>query len=351
MYFASDNCAGAAPQITEALARHSGGFMESYGDSKLDAAVQRSFSELFERDVTVLTVSTGTAANSLALACAMKPGGIALAYREAHVIGDECGSPEFFMGAGRLEPLDGTLGKISMDSLAGNLERLNPPFLHHGRAIALTLTQATEAGTVYTVDEITALADRAKATGLKVHMDGARFANALATLNVSAAEMTWKAGVDMLSFGGTKNGCWCAEALVLFDSAMAEDARYLHKRSGQLFSKNRFVSAQFEAYLKDGLWLDMARHSNAMAQDLADIVRKADTIRLAWEPQCNEVFFLTSRATAERLRKAGATFHEMPAPAFLGPLDRGEGMFRLVTSFATSRKDTTSFAALLGVNA
>ncbi|MCB1454904.1 MAG: low specificity L-threonine aldolase [Nitratireductor sp.] len=349
MQFSSDNWAGASPQISQAVVENSLGFASAYGSNDLDKAVEARFCELFEREVAVLTVATGTAANSLALALAMKPGGIALAYREAHVIEDECGAPEFFMGSGRIEPLDGDLGKISAESLSAALSRYDPPFLHHGRATALTMTQSSEVGTVYRVDEISGLAAMAHAAGLAVHMDGARFANGLVSLGVTPAEMTWKAGIDMLSFGGTKNGCWCAEALVLFDPAMRENAEYLRKRSGQLFSKNRFISAQWMAYFDNGLWLDNARHSNAMAQELAQGIAANRHARLAWTCEANEVFMIAERSTAARLMKAGAKFHEWQRPAFLGDgLSKDEAVYRLVTSFATRRQDVSDFIDALG---
>ncbi|MEZ5871083.1 MAG: beta-eliminating lyase-related protein [Nitratireductor sp.] len=348
MFFSSDNWAGASPQISQALLDNGSGFASAYGTGEIDKAVEARFCELFERDVAVLTVSTGTAANSLALALAMKPGGIALAYREAHVIEDECGAPEFFMGSGRIEPLDGELGKVSRESLSAALSRFDPPFLHHGRAVALSLTQATEIGTVYRCEEIAALAASAHNAGLKVHMDGARFANALASLDVTPAQMTWKSGVDMLSFGGTKNGCWCAEALVLFNPGEREDAEYLRKRSGQLFSKNRFVSAQWMAYLNDNLWLDNARHANVMAKMLAEGIAASGYARLAWPSEANEIFMIADRATEARLRNAGAKFHEWMQPAFLREKPgNNEAVFRLVASFATTPAHVAEFLAAL----
>ena len=348
MQFSSDNWAGASPQISQALVENGAGFASAYGTNELDKAVEARFSALFEREVTVLTVSTGTAANSLALALAMKPGGIALAYREAHVIEDECGAPEFFMGAGRIEPLDGDDGKISSGSLGAALKRFDPPFLHHGRATALTMTQSSEVGTVYRPQEISQLSAMARDAGLAVHMDGARFANALVSLAVTPAEMTWKSGIDMVSFGGTKNGCWCAEALILFDPSLRENAEYLRKRSGQLFSKNRFVSAQWMAYFENDLWLDNARHSNAMAKALAEGIGASDHARLAWNCEANEVFMIANRTTEAKLRTAGAKFHEWNRPAFLKEnLAGDEAVFRLVTSFATTNQHVSDFVEAL----
>jgi len=349
MNFASDNWAGAAPQIARALAEGAGGFAAAYGTADIDRAVEARIGEIFEREVAVLAVGTGSAANSLALALAMKPGGIALAHEGAHVIEDECGGPELAMGGGRIEAVGGPLGKIDASLLEAKAARFDPPFVHHGRAVALTLTQATECGTVYTVDEISRLAAMARRIGLTVHMDGARFANALVSLDATPAQMTWKAGIDVLSFGGTKNGCWCAEALVLFDTGKREEAEYLRKRAGHLFSKNRFVSLQFAAYLESDLWLDMARHANAMAQRARDAIRSSNGARLAWGSQANEVFFVASRATETKLRQAGASFHEWHTPGWIEAAPgRDEAIFRIVTSFATTADEVDRFGALIG---
>jgi threonine aldolase len=349
MIFSSDNWTGAAPQVSAALARHADGLMPAYGTSDLEKQVEQRFSEIFEREVAVLYVATGTAANALALSLAMKPGGIALAHAEAHVVEDECGAPELFMGSGRIELVPGSGGKISQAGLARALERYDPPFLHHGRAIALTITQATEAGTVYTLEETAALAAAARRLGLQVHMDGARFANAVAALGATPAEMTWKAGVDMLSFGGTKNGCWCAEALVLFDASKRGEAEYLRKRVGHLFSKSRFVSAQFLAYLDNNLWLDMAAHANSMADMLREGVRAKANARLAWESQANELFCVLDRRTEKRLREAGGQFYEWHTPGWMAQAPSAdEAVFRLVTSHATTPQHVESFLSALG---
>jgi threonine aldolase len=216
------------------------------------------------------------------------------------------------------------------------------------RGSAGSTGRSGEIGTVYSLDDLDAISGIARHHGLPLHMDGARFANALVSLGVTPAEMTWKRGVDMLSFGGTKNGCWCAEAVVLFDPAMAADFAFIHKRAAQLFSKARFVSAQFEAYFRDGLWLETARHSNAMAARLADALRRSDRTRLAWEPQANEVFAVIGQDDAARLGKAGAVFYPWHAPAgFEGTLAGDEAIYRFVTSFATTADEVDAFAALL----
>ena len=252
MHFASDNWAGAHPAIARALVEQAGGYASAYGTGDLDKAVERTFCEIFETDVAVFFVGTGTAANSLALASFNRPGGQVFCHAEAHVNVDECNAPEFFATGSKLVPLHGAEGRMAASDLAAAIGRFPPDFVHGGQPMAVTMTQATEAGTVYSLDEIAAIADVTHDAKLPLHMDGARFANALVTLGTTPAEMTWKRGVDILSFGGTKNGCWCAEALVLFDPAQARQMHYLRKRSAQLFSKSRFIAAQFDAYSATG---------------------------------------------------------------------------------------------------
>ncbi|HXV30274.1 MAG TPA: low specificity L-threonine aldolase [Sinorhizobium sp.] len=346
MIFASDNWAGAHPAIAESLTAHAGGYVSAYGTSELDRAVEKRFSEIFEKEVAVFFVGTGTAANSLALSSANRPGGVVFCHRDAHARVDECGAPEFFSHGARLSPVDGERGKMDLARLEAEIHRFPPEFVHGGQPMAITMTQATEAGTVYSLDEIDAIAALARAHKLPLHMDGARFANALVSLDVTPAEMTWKRGIDLLSFGGTKNGCWCAEAVILFDPSRAHDMHFLRKRAAQLFSKSRFIAAQFEAYFAGGLWLDLARHANAMAARLADGIEASASSRLAWTPDANEVFAIMKRDVAARLEQQGAVFYDWHVPAHLaGSLAENEGLYRLVTSFATRPEDVDRFVA------
>ncbi len=347
MYFGSDNWAGAHPAIAESLVRHAGGYAAAYGNSDLDRKVERTFGEIFERDVAVFFVGTGTAANALALTAANRPGGLSFCHREAHAVEDECGAPEYFMGGSRLFAVDGKDGRIDPANLEAALARYEPPSVHMGRPAAVSITQATEIGTLYDAAQIAHIAEMAHGRGIPLHMDGARFANALVTLGLTPAEMTWKAGVDMLSFGGTKNGCWCAEALVFFDPAKAADFAYMRKRAAQLFSKSRFVAAQFEAYFEGGLWLDMAGHANAMASRLAGHFRQAPAARLGWEPQANEVFPILKTVDAERLKAAGIVFYDWPMPHGREPVAPDETLCRFVASFATTEAEVDSVAAAL----
>ncbi|MDQ6433652.1 low specificity L-threonine aldolase [Mesorhizobium sp. LHD-90] len=348
MHFSSDNWAGAHPKVAENLARHAAGYDAAYGNGVLDKQVAEKFNEIFEREVEVFFVGTGTAANSLSLTLFNRPGGISFCHREAHVMDDECGAPEYFSGGSRLFAVDGPTGRMTTENLDRAIGRFVPHVVHSGRPIAVTMTQATEVGTVYSLDDISALSAVAKKYGLPLHMDGARFANALVSLNTTPAEMTWKRGVDILSFGGTKNGCWCAEAVVLFDRSKAEELSFIRKRAAQLFSKSRFIAAQFDAYFAGGLWLETAAHANAMAARLADVFRNSTNARLAWEPQANEVFSIMKKETMASALAAGASFYDWRPPQnFADPIAPDETLCRLVTSFATTHDDVGRFAALI----
>lgn len=348
MIFASDNWSGAHPAVTQSLAAHGAGMAAAYGASDIDKAVERRFNEIFEREVAVYFVGTGTAANSLSFAAVNRPGGVVMCHREAHVAQDECGAPEFFTHGARMVPVEGALGRMDPGHLVSELARFRPGFVHAGQPMAVSLSQATEAGTLYSTGEIAAIGEIAHERGLALHMDGARFANALAASNASPAEMTWRAGVDILSFGATKNGCWCAEAVVFFDPAKAEQFPYIRKRGAQLFSKTRFMAAQFAAYLDGSLWLELAAHANAMADALRAGIARSTHARQAWDTRSNEIFAVIELATAERLRAEGATFYDWNPPHDMqGLMATGEGLYRLVTSWSTEQADVDRFCALI----
>jgi len=348
MNFASDNWAGAHPAVAAALSSHAAGFAPAYGASDPDRKVAERFSEIFEREVAVYFVATGTAANSLSMTALARPGGVAFAHREAHMIDDECGAPEYFTGGARLSPVDGALGRMDPALLDRAIRRHPAAFVHTGQPMAVSITQATEAGTVYGLDDIGAVSAVCRAHGIPLHMDGARFANALVALGCTPAEMTWKSGVGIVSFGGTKNGCWCAEAVVVLDPDLGRDMPFLRKRAAQLFSKSRFVAAQFDAYLAGDLWLDSARHANRMAAALATAVDVSSKLRLAWAPQANEVFAVMEKATFAALQEAGAVFRDWQAPhGYAGTVGEDETMVRLVTSFATTGDEVERFGRLI----
>jgi threonine aldolase len=279
MHFKSDNTAGCAPEILSALARVNDGNATSYGGDAITARLTEKFSSLFEKEVAVFPVATGTAANALALATLAPPHGAIFCHENAHINVDECGAPEFYAGA-KLVPLKGAAGKLTAEAITARLGYHIRGDVHHTQPSAVSITQATEIGTCYTPVEIEALSRFAKAQNMALHMDGARFANAIAHLGLKPADITWQAGVDALSFGFTKNGAISAEAVIFFDPAQATDFAFRRKRAGHLLSKMRFVSAQIEAMLDGGLWLKLACHANTMAQRLAEGLKSINGITL-----------------------------------------------------------------------
>jgi threonine aldolase len=340
MNFASDNVMGASAPVLEALVRANDGAEIAYGEDAVTKRVEQRFGGIFERQAAVFLVPTGTAANALALAAVVPPFGLCLCHHEAHIMEDECGAPEFYTHGAKLAGLDGVGAKIAAGDLEAHLAGLG----RHVKQMppkALSISQASECGLVYTPEEVGALATVCRAYGLKLHMDGARFANALVALGCTPAEMTWKAGVDLLSFGATKNGCLAAEAIVVFDPVLAETLAYRRKRAGHLLSKGRFLAAQLEGYFANDHWLDNARHANAMAKRLAAGLTAFPDVRLAWPCEANEAFLILPRALDAALRLAGAVYHpwssrSLPAREMLGA---EEALVRLVTSFATTEAD------------
>jgi threonine aldolase len=346
--FASDNTAGVAPGIMDALLRANDGFALGYGNDALTRDVEKRIGAVFDCDAAVFLVPTGTAANALSLAHVTPPWGGVLCHQQAHIMSDECGAPEFFGGGLKLIGLGGAGCKLSRETVTNAIARYSGHIPHQVNAASLSITQATEAGTVYRVDEIAALSEIAHAHGVAVHMDGARFANALARMNVTPAEATWKAGIDVLSFGATKGGAMAAEAVVFFDRKRAAFMPERRKRSGQLLSKHRFLAAQFEGYLDDGYWITLARHSNAMADRLADRLRAAG-ISIVWPVDANIVFALLPQALHAKLKAAGAAYYVRPKTlagddVTIGP---DQMLVRLVTSFATVEAEIEKFATLV----
>jgi threonine aldolase len=347
MNFASDNTAGIAPGILEAIAGAASGSAMGYGNDDLTRGVERRLCDLFERDVAVFFVSTGTAGNALALAHVTPPWGAVLCHDFSHIVTDECGAPEFFGGGLRLIGLPGPGCKLAPESVTAAIARYSGHVPHQMNAASLSLTQATEAGTLYRADEVAALAEVAHRHGLAVHMDGARFANALARMNVSPAEATWKAGVDVLTFGATKGGAMAAETVVFFDPARAAAMPERRKRGGHLVSKHRYLAVQFEAFLADGYWLRLARHANAMADRLADVLRAAG-IEIVWPVEANLVFALLPEDLDRRLKAAGAAYYVRRSDMLAGNTVKGGGLLaRFVTSFATTPEDIENFARLI----
>jgi len=348
MDFASDNVYGVDEKIMAALARANSGTSPAYAGDEITARVEKQFNEVFERQVKVFLLTTGTAANALALSTMVPPYGAIFCHAFSHICADECGAPELFTGGAKLIGLDGVAGKITpkmvADSIAGFISGEHDP-----KPAAISITQASELGTVYSLEEVQAFGDLARDRNLKLHMDGARFANALVALGCSPADVTWKAGVDALSFGATKNGAMNVEAVVFFDLDLAVDFEYRRMRAGQLLSKNRYLAAQMEAYLSDDLWLDNARHANGMATRLADGLSTSQGVRFGVERQANEVFLIVPQAKHDVLAASDAVFHQwLASGSDTAKVDDDEVMIRLVTSFATSAEDVDAFVRLMG---
>ena len=342
MNFASDNVYGVHPKIMDAIVAANVGTDVSYLHDEGGKEFERQPSVIFEKDVKVFLVLNGTAANSLALSALVPSYGGVICHASAHINTDECNAPELFTGGAKLITLEGEGAKITPQAIAQKLKG----FVHgeHGaKPMAISITNATELGTVYSVAEISALSIIAKTHGMKLHMDGARFANGLVSLGCTPAEMTWKAGVDVLSFGGTKNGAMILEAVVFFDLSLAEDFLYCRKRAGQLLSKGRYLSAQALAYLKDGLWLANAELANGLAKKLAAGFQKSKQVRISNPVEANEVFATMPRALFNKLMAAGANFYEWPIEG----LADDEIHTRCVLSWATPEHDLTLFLGLI----
>jgi threonine aldolase len=337
MDFSSDNAAGAAPEIMAALDAANRGTAAAYGADDWTARLERRFAALFAHEVAVFPVLTGTAASALTLAAVTPPWGVVYSHEEAHVAVDECGAPEFFAGGAKLVGLAGADAKITPAAIAARLTERG--FVHHAQPAAISLSQSTEAGAVYTAAELEAMGEFARRERLALHMDGARFANAVAALACAPADITWRAGVDVLSFGATKNGALAAEAVIFFDPGRAGDFSYRRKRGGHLVSKMRFVAAQLDAYLEDGLWLRNARHANAMAARLAAALERIAEVRLCHPVEANEVFVALPEAVIAALAAEGFKFYRW------GGADAP--CIRLVTSFATTADAVDALAAAI----
>lgn len=343
MLFTSDNWGGVHPAIMDAIIAADGGAVPAYGNDALTAGIRARFAEIFEHDVALAFVPTGSAANGVGLSLLTPPYGAVICHAHAHVLIDECAAPEFYTGGAKLIPAGGEFGKLTPRSVRAAMAPYDPPMAHRVRPSVLSLTQATEWGTVYDPDEIRALAAVAGDYGMGVHMDGARFAGAVAALGATPAEVTWKAGVDVLSLGATKNGCLAAEAVVVFDPARADELTSRSKRAGLGMSKQRFFSAQWAPYFRDGLWLELARQAHRQCGKLAEVLSAADDCEVLVEPQINELFVRMPEARAAALRHAGAQFYDWVQPG--DPYD-GEAR-RFVTSYETSDEQLAALAAAL----
>jgi len=348
MNFASDNTAGMASEILDALGKANVGYALGYGNDEWTRRVETLFTEIFEHEVAVFLVPTGTAANALALAHLSPPWGAVLCHEASHVATDECGAPEFFGGGLKLVGLKGEGSKVAPATLRAALEHGAWGGPHHVSPSVLSLSQATECGTIYRVGEIRELADIAHKHGVALHMDGARLGNAMARMNVSPADATWKAGVDVLSFGATKGGAMGAEAVIFFDPKRGANMPDRRKRGGATASKHRFIAAQMEAYLAGDLWLTLARHANDMADALsAGLV--AAGCKPVWPVEANEVFAPLTETIDRKLKAAGAAYYPWKSDSLPGNVSIGADrtLVRLVTSFQTKKEDIETFLAVV----
>lgn len=326
MNFLSDTTAPAHPALIEAIARANEGFAPSYGADAISARVEARLKDLFETDLKLVFAVSGTAANALALSVLCPSDAMVLCHDEAHIHRDERGAPEFFTGGAKLLPLPGAHAKIDLSALEDALNQWPTDFVHAPPPAVLSLSQLNEAGCAYTLDEVAQLTEPARAAGLKIHMDGARFASALAGLGCSPAELTWKSGVDVLCLGATKTGALAAEAVILFPSVMDRFVKLQarQKRSGHMAPKMRYIAAQLDAWLDDGLWLKLASHANHAARRLAEGLTRIDGVSLAHPVDGNEVFARLDPPVAARLQAAGAGFYGWP-----------DGSARFVASWCT----------------
>jgi len=311
--FASDNYAGVAPEALAAMQEANLGHAPGYGDDPWTAEAADLLRALFQADCDVYFAFNGTAANSLALAAMTQSYHSVLCHETAHVETDECGAPEFFSNGTKVLTMPGPDGKVTPAGIRHLVEKRSD--IHYPKPRVVSITQATEQGTVYSLDEVRAVGAAARALGLRVHMDGARFANAVAALGCSPAEITWRAGVDVLCFGGTKNGMAVGEAVVFFDRALAEEFAYRCKQAGQLASKMRFLAAPWVGMLRQGAWLRRAEQANAMARLLHDRLRAVEGVAVLRAPQANSVFVSLPPGVGDALRARGWRFYDFIAGA------------------------------------
>lgn len=331
-HFASDNYAGVCPEAWAAMEAANAGHAVGYGDDDWTQQASDLIRDVFETDCEVFFVFNGTAANSLALASLCQSYHSILCHEYAHVERDECGAPEFFSNGTKVLLVPGENGKMNPDAIAECVSRRTD--VHYPKPKAVSLTQSTELGTVYTVEELQAIGYRAKHLGLKLHMDGARFANAVASLKVAPKEITWQAGIDVLCFGGTKNGTPVGDAVVFFNRELAAEFDYRCKQAGQLASKMRYLAAPWVGMLKDDVWLKHAAHANTMAQKLYHLVSELPHINVMFPQEANAVFVEMPREIIKAMHDRGWKFY-----TFIG-----EGGCRFMCSWDTSSGDVDAFA-------
>lgn len=349
MIFGSDNQTGASPVVLEMMKVANQGYTRGYGNDQWSAQAIDELKRTFECELEAYFVSTGTAANALALSCLVQPWEAVLCHHQAHILLDESTAPELFTGGARMIPISNGSGKITTNHLDHYFREAGKDLPHNPQAGALSITQASEAGLVYTPDEIKALSNVCKKDELFLHMDGARFANAVSSLGCSPAESSWKSGVDVLCLGATKCGALCAEAVIFFNLDLAATFAHRRKRSGHLLSKGRVFGSQFVGWLQNNHWLGLAQHANRQAAKIAEALSCIEGLQIVWPVQSNEIFLTMPQKLADQLQDAGADFHEWNIKGLPKDfaLQDTEIFVRLVTSFETREKDCKEFCNLM----
>ncbi len=348
-FFLSDNGAPASPEILSALTLANQGPMQSYGDDPITQRVREQLCDLFETELQAFPVATGTAANALALSCICPPFGAILCHKEAHIRMDECLAPEFYTHGARIHGIAGYGGKLAAPDLRSALTHFPTNSYHSAQACAVSITQATEAGTAYSEQEVKEISEVCQETQLFLHMDGARFANAVASQGTSPADLTWRSGVNCLTFGATKNGALAAEMVIFFPNiaeihskfTLSQEFQLRRKRAGHLLSKSRYISAQWEAYLQNGLWLGNAAYANQCAKKIEQSLSTMTDMRIIWPVQANEIFVSMTNSLIQKLQNLGHQFHIWSPDS-----ERSNAqIIRLVTSFATQEAEINAFLA------
>ena len=347
MNFASDNTGPVHPNVMAALIAANTGYALPYGGDDLTAQTIQNIRDLFEApDAAVFLVSLGTAANSLILATLSQPWETVFCHTVAHIHEDECNAPEFYSGGTKLTLVPGPEAKMTAENLRRSILAEETRGVHGPQRGPVSLTQATERGTIYSLKEIQEISATAEEFGLPVHMDGARFANAVQSLGCSAAEMTWKSGVDAVTFGGTKNGLMAVEAVIFFNPKHAWEFELRRKRGAHLFSKHRFLAAQMQSYLAGDLWLDMAKKSNDASARLIQGLKQIPEVQIDFEPQANIIFAQWARAAHQRLHAAGAQYYVMAGDHTTGPSNELLPA-RLVADWSTTPENVDKFLDIL----
>ena len=332
--FASDNFSGVLPEVMEAIQKVNHGHTMAYGGDQYTASATEKFKQLFGEDIDVYFVFNGTGANVIGLSTLTQSWNSVICPSTAHIQVDECGAPDKFTGC-KFIPIEVTDGKLTPELIKTQLHGFG--FEHHSQPKVISITQCTELGTVYTPEEVKAICDLAHEHDMYVHMDGARLANAVASLDVDVREITNKAGVDVLSFGGTKNGMMLGEAVIFFNPELSKNTKYVRKQSMQLCSKMKYIACQFEALLTDDLWLKTARHANKMAELLESEVRNIEAIKITQEVQTNGIWAIIPKDKIEKLQEE----------YFFWVWDEHAGEVRWLCSFDTTEEDIRGFVALL----